>query len=98
MTQTFNLKIARDVSWNTELHWVDASETDQGAAGSGESVKDIVDAVGATKNATMIFSHSGSGNTTTYSFGTSETIPTNIDVIVEAGARLAIATGVTLTI
>ena len=29
-------------------YWVDASESDQGAAGSGNSVKDLVDSLGTT--------------------------------------------------
>jgi len=94
MTQTVTVKMYKDSNY----YFVNSAEADQGAVGAGLSVKDIVDAVGATKNATIVFGHSGAGNTTTYSFGTNETIPTNIDVIVEAGAQLAIATGVTLTI
>ena len=94
MAQTVTIKMYKDSNY----YFVNSAEADQGAAGAGLSVKDIVDAVGSTKNATIVFGHSGAGNTTTYSFGTSETITTNFDVIVEAGARLAIATGVTLTI
>ena len=94
MAQTVTIKMYKDSNY----YFVNSAEADQGAVGAGLSVKDIVDAVGTTKNATIVFGHSGAGNTTTYSFGTSETITTNINVIMEAGARLAIATGVTLTI
>ena len=79
-------------------YWVDYSEADQGAAGSGNSVKDLVDAIGTTKSATLFFKHNAAdGSTTTYSFGTSETIPSNINIIIQNGAILALATGITLT-
>ena len=80
-------------------YWVDYSEADQGAAGSGNSVKDLVDAIGTTKSATLFFKHNAAdGNTTTYTFSTSETIPSNINIIIQNGARIAISNGVTLTI
>ena len=95
MAQTITVKMMYE---DSGYYFIDADEADQGAAGSGLSVKDLIDAIGVTKNATLVFAHSGGGNTTTYSFGTSETIPQNIEVVVENGAILAIATGVTLTI
>ena len=68
---------------------VDSSEVDQGAAGSGGSVKDYVDAIGTTKKATLFFPHLAiDGNTTTYTFSTSETIPVNIDIVIQNGALL----------
>ena len=79
-------------------YWVDYSEADQGAAGSGNSVKDLVDAIGTTKKATLLFKHNAAdGSTTTYSFGTSETIPSNINIVVQNGALLTLANGVVLT-
>lgn len=77
---------------------VDSSETDQGVAGSGRSVKDFVDDIGTSKSATILFPHSSTGNTTTYTFSTSETIPSNITVQVENGAVIDIDSGVVLTI
>ena len=77
---------------------VDSSESDQGDAGSGNTIKDLVDAIGATKNATLFFKHnSDDGDTTTYSVGTDETIPANISVIIQSGVRITVASGVTLT-
>lgn len=94
MTQTITVKMYKDSGY----YFVDATEVDQGAAGSGLSVKDIVDAIGTSKSATMVFGHTGTGNTTTYAFSTSEVIPSNIEVLVEEGAVISIATGVTITI
>jgi len=82
----------------TQTYVVDATEADQGAAGSGGSVKDYVDAIGATKTATLLFSRSDSSDTTTYTFSTSESIPSNIEMVFEKGAILAIDGGVTVTI
>ena len=93
MAQTINLKMYKDSNYK----FVDATEADQGVAGDGLSVKDIVDAVGSTKKATMVFGHSGTGNTTTYTFSTSETITSNFDIIVENGVVISIATGITVT-
>jgi len=80
-------------------YWVDYSEADQGAAGSGNSIKDLVDAIGTTKKATLFLKHNAAdGDTTTYALGTSETITSNITLDVQDGAIIAIANGVTLTI
>lgn len=81
----------------TNTYNVDASEADQGAAGNGRSLKDIIDLVGATKSATIRFSHSGVTDTTTYTVDTDETIPSNFTVVIERGAQISIASGDTLT-
>jgi len=78
---------------------VDSTEADQGSAGGGNSVKDLVDAIGATKKATLFFPHLAiDGDTTTYVFGTSETIPSNIHIDIQPGAIIQPAEGVTLTV
>ncbi len=78
---------------------VDPTEVDQGSAGNGRSIKDFVDVVGSTKKATLFFPHyADDGNTTIYTVSTSETIPSNISIVVQPGAILSIANGVTLTI
>ena len=94
MAQTITVKMMYE---DSGYYFIDADEADQGAAGSGLSVKDVVDAVGASKSATMIFGHTGAGNTTTYTFSTNETITDNFDVIVENGAIIAVDTGITVT-
>lgn len=76
---------------------VDPLETDQGAVGRGRTIKAYVDAIGATKVATIKLRHSGAGNTTTYTLTTSETIPSNITLEVEDGAILHFDNGITLT-
>lgn len=71
----------------TNAYWADATEADQGVAGSGRSLQDLVTAIGATKNARIILAHAAAAaNTTTYQFKRSLAIPVNIEVEVEAGA------------
>jgi hypothetical protein len=79
------------------VHYPDYNEADQGVAGSGSSVKTFVDAI-STDSATLVFRHNSGAATTTYTFATSETIPSNINVIIEKGAILSIATAQILTI
>ena len=75
---------------------VNPAAADQGAAGT-RSAKALIDAIGS-KNATLVFAHSSGAATTTYTFGTDETIPSNISVIIENGARLTVAVSKVLTI
>ena len=79
------------------LYFADASESDQGAAGDGNTIKDLVDAIGA-KSATIILTHSGTGNTTTYTLDTAETTPANIYLKIEPGAIIQPAVGISLTV
>lgn len=62
------------------------------------TVKDIVDAIGVTENATIVFQHSGAADTTEYDFGTAENVPANIAVMIEPGAVLIDSAAVDLTI
>jgi hypothetical protein len=66
--------------------YADATEADQGATGNGRSIKALVDDIGASKNAVICLLHSGSGNSTTYTLTTSETISSNIVLRIEPGA------------
>jgi hypothetical protein len=80
------------------IFYPDASQADQGAAVGGlVTVKDIVDAVGTSSKATIVLERGASGNSTSYIFLTSETIPSNIDLQFENGAMFAPATSVTVT-
>jgi hypothetical protein len=81
-------------------YYVDSTVADQGVVTtSGDrSVKDHVDAIGTSEQATLVFSRGSSGDTTTYTFSTDETIPSNITVKIETGAILSVDSGVTLTI
>ncbi len=71
---------------NQNRYYVDSTEADQGVAGGGRSLKDIVDDIGGSKQATVVFEHNESGNTTTYTLTTSETISSNIELVFENGA------------
>ena len=75
----------------------DAGQADQGVAVGSVTVKDFVDAIGATKTATIVFSRGSTGDTTDYTFLTSETITSNINCQFEQGARTAPALGITVT-
>lgn len=80
-----------------KFYYADPNEANQGVAGSGYSIKDIVDSLaGAT--ATLYLAHSSGSSTTPYVFGTDETIPETLSIIVEPGASIAPASGVTVTI
>ena len=78
-------------------YYPDYKEDDQGVASTGASLKDLIDAIGG-ENATIVLSHNSGATTTTYTLGTSETIPENICLLVEKGAVINIEGGKTLTI
>lgn len=61
--------------------------TDQGGT-TGRSVKNLVDAIGSSKNATIVLKHSSNSNTTSYLFETNETSPSNITLEIEPGAYI----------
>jgi len=75
----------------------DYNEADQGVTGSGLSAKAYIDTI-STDSATLVFRHSSGAATTTYTFSTDETIPSNINVVIEKGAILSIDNAITLTI
>ena len=75
----------------------DYNEANQGLTGNSKSAKAYIDAIGSD-SATLVFRHSSGAATTTYTFSTDETIPSNINVVIEKGAILSIATVITLTI
>ena len=85
---------AADINAN---HYVcDASAADQGATTNANSLKSLVDSLGA-KEAIIDVPHTGTGNTTTYTVGTNLTIPVTITLRVHKGARISPSGGVTLT-
>ena len=67
-------------------YYPDYNETDQGVAGDGNSVEDILTAVGGSTNATMYFAHNSGSITTTYTFTTNEIVTDNFNIIIENGA------------
>lgn len=71
--------------------------TDQSGATTG-CTGTMLTGIGSSKDATIVFRHNTSGNTTTYTFtASSVTFPKNVTVQVEPGVRLSIASGKTLT-
>lgn len=79
-------------------YFPDASQADQGVAVGSVTVKDFVDSIAVVAQATIVLSRGSTGNITDYTFLTSETIPSNITLKFELGARASIAVGETLTI
>jgi len=84
----------------SHTQYVRFSEPDQGAATArgNVTVKDCVDAIGAATKGTIVFRHDSDGEATDYVFRSSTTVPGNITLVFENGARLRIPEGVTLTI
>jgi hypothetical protein len=78
-------------------YYPDHNEVDQGLTGNGKSAKAYIDTIVAD-NATLVFQHNSGGATTTYIFSTNETIPSNINIVIEKGAILSISNTKTLTI
>jgi len=72
-------------------YFIDPNAPDQGAAtgGGSRSIKDFVDSIGTSMNATLFLPHTRASNTTTYTLTTSETIPSNIALEFGNGAVLA---------
>jgi hypothetical protein len=69
---------------------------DQGLTGT-RTLKGLATSIGSSKQATIVLSHTSSGNTTTYSMSQSVTLTSNITLKIEKGAVLSIAVGKTLT-
>lgn len=70
---------------------------DQGLTGT-RTLKGLATSIGSSKQATIVLSHTSSGNTTTYSMSQSVTLTSNITLKIEKGAVLSIAAGKILTI
>ena len=81
----------------TNYYYPDSTETDQGATGLGASAKAYADLI-TTKNAGMFFKQGSAVSGTTYTFSTSLTFPSNIELYFDKGAIMNIASGVTVTI
>lgn len=72
-------------SVSPSVFYADPDETDQGAAGDGNTIKAFVDAI-STDSATIYLRHNSGSATTTYTLTTSETIPSGITLEIEKGA------------
>ncbi len=69
------------------VYYADSTEADQGIAGSGRSVKDLVDSIGGN-NATIVLGNYNAASTD-YIFLTTEVIPSNITLLFQRGARFS---------
>jgi len=79
------------------VNFPDYNEVDQGVTGSGSSAKAFADII-STDNSTMVFRNNSGSSSTTYTFSTNWTSLSNINIIIEKGALISIATGVTVTV
>ncbi|RLC35794.1 hypothetical protein DRH29_05755 [candidate division Kazan bacterium] len=90
-----DLNIVGNLTTDNQVNYVycvNSSSVDQGVDDDNNSVKDIIDAVGATNKATLYFRHDpSSGEFTDYTFTTAETIPSNFTLKFDRGARLVVA-------
>ena len=82
---------AGDKRWHLKTPYTvyaDPTVADQGAATAEgyRSIKDLVDAIGATRIATIALEPTGTGNTTTFTLTNNETITSNITLRIEPGA------------
>lgn len=91
-------EVSKAADINAQHYVCDASAADQGATTNSESLKSLVDALGATEEATIDLPHTGTGDTTTYTVGTDLTIPATVTLRVHKGARISPASGKTLTV
>jgi len=71
---------------------VDPTEADQGVAGGGATLYDILTALGVSEEATVFFPHTGAANTTTYTLSTSLSANNykNVTFVFERGAVLSV--------
>lgn len=80
--------------------YINSAETDQGIAGTGESLLDILTALGTSEKATVYLPHNGAAAITTYTVSTTYDASTysNVTFNFENGSVLAVGAGVTLTL
>ena len=88
MTRKFRVVKGSAAHVEGKNEYIPSSSVEDHGVDVTDSVKHIVDEIGTTKSATIRFIHDKTSNTTTYHFSTAETIPSNIKIIVEHGARL----------
>ena len=81
----------------TTVTYSASAMADQGLTGT-RTLKGLATSIGSSKQATIVLSHTSSGNTTTYSMSQSVTLTSNITLKIEKGAVLSIAAGKILTI
>lgn len=89
-----------DGSQNGYVLTVDPTETDQCTSGAGNSLYDVLTALGTSKNATVALIHNGASNQTTYTCSTTFDASSykNTTIEFQPGAVIAIGAGKTLTL
>jgi hypothetical protein len=69
-------------------YYPDYSAADQGVTGDSNTLKYYIDLIDSDQ-ATIVLRHNSGSATTTYTLTTSETIPANITLVIERGARFS---------
>ncbi len=79
-------------------YYPDSTLANNGITGTGNTVKSIIDTIGTTNKATVVYRHNSGSEWTDYIFLTADdyTANTNIKFVFEQGARLSPATGIFL--
>lgn len=80
-------------------YWVDPTAIDQGVVTTrgNRSVADFLALIGTSKRATLIFPHTGSADTTTYTFATSLSLATYPNVNLELDNGILLSPAITKT-
>lgn len=78
-------------------YYPSSGAADQGVTGDSNTIKYCVDTIAANAG-TIFLAHTKGSASTTYTLGTSETIPANVTLIVEPGAVISVSAAQTLTI
>ncbi len=81
----------------TTVTYSASAMADQGLTGT-RTLKGLATSIGSSKQATIVLSHTSSGNTTTYSMSQSVTLTSNITLKIEKGDCIKYSHGKTLTI
>jgi hypothetical protein len=78
--------------WEEGKYYADASETDQGATGTGNSIAAHLATIGS-ENAIIKLANTSGSATTSYTVSTAITIPANVTLEIEPGALIVEGTG-----